>query len=82
MMRHYFINRYLRWCCLSIALLSSAQVMNAQGHLYADAKRTNSISPQRSLHEVLSEIQACAPLPRSSRSSPGTTRVYLGGNDA
>jgi hypothetical protein len=39
MMRHYFINRYLRWCCLSIALLSSAQVMHAQGHLYADAKR-------------------------------------------
>lgn len=60
MMRHYFINRYLRWCCFSIALLSSVHVMNAQGHLYADAKRTNSLSPQakRSLHEVLSEIQA------------------------
>ncbi len=59
MMRHYFINRYLRWCCLSIALLSSAQMINAQGHLYADAKRTNTLSPQakRSLHEVLSEIQ-------------------------
>lgn len=59
MMRHYLFNRYLRWCCFTIALLSSAQVMNAQGHFYADAKRANGLSSQakRSLHEVLSEIQ-------------------------
>jgi TonB-linked SusC/RagA family outer membrane protein len=59
MMRHYFINRYLRWCCFSIALLSFAHLTNAQANLYADAKKTNGYSHQakRSLHEVLSEIQ-------------------------
>jgi TonB-linked SusC/RagA family outer membrane protein len=60
MIRHYFTNRYLRWCCLSMALLSFAHFTNAQQHLYADAKTTNGYSHQlkRSLHEVLSEIQA------------------------
>jgi TonB-dependent starch-binding outer membrane protein SusC len=60
MMRHYFTNRYLRWCCFSIALLSFTHLANAQGNLYADAKKANGYSRQakRSLHEVLSEIQA------------------------
>lgn len=60
MIRHYFISRYLRWCCLSIAFLGFVQLTNAQQHLYADAKTSipNSRQIKRSLPEVLSEIQA------------------------
>jgi TonB-linked SusC/RagA family outer membrane protein len=60
MTRHYLISRYLRWCCFSMALLSFAQLTNAQDHLYADAKKTNGYSRQtkRSLQDVLQEIQA------------------------
>jgi TonB-dependent starch-binding outer membrane protein SusC len=60
MTRHYLINRCLKWCCFSIALLSCAHLSNAQEHLYADAKSTTSYSRQgsRPLQEVLSEIQA------------------------
>lgn len=58
MIRHYF-NRYLRWCCFSIAFLSFAHLTNAQQHLYADAKSSSVFSRQvkRSLHDVLSEMQ-------------------------
>ncbi|HEU5291913.1 MAG TPA: SusC/RagA family TonB-linked outer membrane protein, partial [Cyclobacteriaceae bacterium] len=60
MMRNYLINRYLRWCCFSIALLSLASLANAQEELYSNAKQTNTYSRQtkRSLKDVLPEIQA------------------------
>ncbi|MFZ6009153.1 MAG: TonB-dependent receptor plug domain-containing protein, partial [Bacteroidota bacterium] len=59
MTRHYLINRYLKWCCVSIAFLSIAQLTNAQEHLYADAKRANNYSSdeKRDLRDVLQEIQ-------------------------
>jgi TonB-dependent starch-binding outer membrane protein SusC len=60
MTRHYLTNRYLRWCCFSIALLSCAHLTNAQEYVYADAGKANNFSRQamRSLREVLPEIQA------------------------
>jgi TonB-dependent starch-binding outer membrane protein SusC len=60
MTRHYLINRCLKWCCFTMALLSFATLATAQDHLYADAKYANNYSRQgrRSLHDVLPEIQA------------------------
>jgi TonB-dependent starch-binding outer membrane protein SusC len=59
MTRHYLINRYLKWCCFCLALLSFAQATNAQGILYATTKKNPAPSlEQRALRDVLKEIQA------------------------
>src|SRR5688572_28692924 len=60
MRKHYLINRYLRWCCFSIALLSFGHLANAQEHVYANATNANGYSRQtmRSLRDVLPELQA------------------------
>ncbi|HEY3406049.1 MAG TPA: TonB-dependent receptor [Ohtaekwangia sp.] len=60
MTKHYLIDRYLKWCWFTIALLSVVQLATAQEHMYADAKNTDNHSRQgrRFLHDVLPEIQA------------------------
>lgn len=60
MTKHYLTSRCLRWCCLSLTLLSCCvQFVNAQDGLLANAEAVrHSSPPTRSLHDVLQEVQA------------------------